>query len=135
VSRDALRPIIGSNPEALKQIEAIVHPLVAQDRADFRAKATSDILVFDIPLLFETGGNAAMDAVVCVSAPPEVQKQRVMDRGTMTEAQFEQIRQKQMPNAQKVEQSDYVVVTDTLDHAAEQVAAILADIRKGLSHA
>lgn len=135
VSRDALRPIIGANPDALKQIEAIVHPLVAQDRADFRAKATSDILVFDIPLLFETGGNAAMDAVVCVSAPPEVQKQRVMDRGTMTEAQFEQIRQKQMPNAQKVEQSDYVVVTDTLDHAAEQVAAILADIRKGLSHA
>ncbi|MCI5095659.1 MAG: dephospho-CoA kinase [Rhodobacteraceae bacterium] len=135
VSRDALRPIIGANPDALKQIEAIVHPLVAQDRADFRARATSDILVFDIPLLFETGGNAAMDAVVCVSAPPEVQKQRVMDRGTMTEAQFEQIRQKQMPNAQKVEQSDYVVVTDTLDHAAEQVAAILADIRKGLSHA
>lgn len=135
VSRDALRPIIAANPDALKQIEAIVHPLVAQDRADFRSNATSDILVFDIPLLFETGGNAAMDAVVCVSAPPEVQKQRVMDRGTMTEAQFEQIRQKQMPNAQKAEQSDYVVVTDTLDHAAEQVAAILQEIRKGMSDA
>jgi dephospho-CoA kinase len=135
VSRDALRPIIAANPDALKQIEAIVHPLVAQDRADFRSNATSDILVFDIPLLFETGGNAAMDAVVCVTAPPEVQKQRVMDRGTMTEAQFEQIRQKQMPNAQKVEQSDYVVVTDTLDHAAEQVAAILQEIRKGMSDA
>lgn len=135
VSRDALRPIIAANPDALKQIEAIVHPLVAQDRADFRANATSDILVFDIPLLFETGGNAAMDAVVCVSAPPEVQKQRVMARGTMTEAQFEQIRQKQMPNDKKVEQSDYVVITDTLDHAAEQVAAIVEDIRKGLNHA
>jgi dephospho-CoA kinase len=135
VSRDALRPIIAANPDALKQIEAIVHPLVAQDRADFRANATSDILVFDIPLLFETGGNAAMDAVVCVSAPPDVQKQRVMARGTMTEAQFEQIRQKQMPNDKKVEQSDYVVITDTLDHAAEQVAAIVEDIRKGLNHA
>lgn len=135
VSRVVLKQIIGTNPEALKQIESIVHPLVAEDRAEFRANATSDILVFDIPLLFETGGDKAMDAVACVSVSAEIQKFRVMERGTMTEAQFEQIRQKQMPNDQKVARSDYVIVTDTPEHAREQVAQIVADIRGKLGHA
>lgn len=135
VSRTVLKQIIGANPDALKQIEAIVHPLVAEDRADFRANATSDILVFDIPLLFETGGDKAMDAVACVSVPAEIQKSRVMERGTMSEAQFEQIREKQMPNDQKVARSDYVIVTDTPEHAREQVAQIVADIRGKLAYA
>jgi dephospho-CoA kinase len=135
VSRVVLKQIIGANPEALKQIESIVHPLVAEDRAEFRVNATSDILVFDIPLLFETGGDKAMDAVACVSVSAEVQKTRVMERGTMTEAQFEHIRQKQMPNDQKVARSDYVIVTDTPEHAREQVVQIVADIRGKLGHA
>ena len=135
VSRVVLKQIIAASPDALKQIEAIVHPLVADDRADFRTNATSDILVFDIPLLFETGGNKAMDAVACVSVSAEIQKSRVMERGTMTEAQFEQIREKQMPNDQKVAQSDYVIVTDTPEHAREQVARIVADIREKLANA
>ena len=135
VSREELKRIIGQTPDALKQIEAIVHPLVAQDRSEFRAQAKSDILVFDIPLLFETGGNLAMDAVVCVSIPDDLQEKRVMDRGTMTAEQFELIRHKQMPNNNKVAQSDYVIITDTLDHARQQVEQIVATIRERIANA
>ncbi|MES0825533.1 dephospho-CoA kinase [Ruegeria sp. SCP11] len=135
VSRDALKQIIAQDPSALKQIEAIVHPLVAADRAAFREQTNADILVFDIPLLFETGGDAAMDAVACVSIPTEEQKRRVMERGTMTEAQFEQIRAKQMPNDEKCARSDFVIVTDTLDHARAQVQDVVRQIRAGLADA
>lgn len=135
VSRDKLRLLIGTDPQVLKTVEAIVHPLVGQDRAAFIASASADILVFDIPILFETGGNAAMDAVVCVSIPPETQKKRVMARGTMTEAQFAQIRAKQMPNDEKCARADFVIVTDTLDHARAQVEKIVTTIRGQLSDA
>ncbi|WP_170588125.1 dephospho-CoA kinase [Ruegeria arenilitoris] len=135
VSRDALKRIIGADPTALKRIEAIVHPLVARDREAFRQAAKSDILVFDIPLLFETGGDALMDAVACVSIPPDEQKRRVMARGTMTEAQFEQIRAKQMPNDEKCARADFVIVTDTLDHARAQVQDVVRQIRAGLTDA
>lgn len=135
VSRDQLKKMIGRDAEVLKTLEKIVHPLVGEDRAQFIKKATADIVVLDIPLLFETGGNRAMDAVVCVSVSPEIQKERVMARGTMTAEQFEQIRAKQMPNDEKCAQSDFVVVTDTLEHAREQVNDIVATIRKGLSDA
>ncbi|MBK0326028.1 dephospho-CoA kinase [Rhodobacteraceae bacterium F11138] len=135
VDRGALIDIIARDPQALKQIESIVHPLVAQDRARFRARAGSDILVFDIPLLFETGGETEMDAVACVTAPPEVQQERVLARGTMTREQFEIIRNKQMPDAEKRARSDFVIVTDTLDHAREQVRDIVNRIRKGQADA
>nr|WP_170539641.1 dephospho-CoA kinase [Ruegeria arenilitoris] len=135
VSRDALKRIIGADPTALKRIESIVHPLVARDREAFRQAAKADILVFDIPLLFETGGDAQMDAVACVSIPPDEQKRRVMARGTMTEAQFEQIRAKQMPNDEKCARSDFVIVTDTLDHARAQVQDVVRQIRAGLADA
>jgi len=135
VSRDALKGIIGRDPQALKQIEQVVHPLLATDRADFVESAKSDILVFDIPLLFETGGNARMDAVVAVSAPADVQRQRVLQRGTMTEAQFQAILAKQMPDAEKRARADFVIETDTLDHARQQVEAVVQHIRKGRADA
>lgn len=135
ISRDQLREAIQMDASLLAKIEAIVHPLVAEDRRDFVAKSESDILVFDIPILFETGGNAAMDAVVCVSIPAELQRKRVMARGTMSEAQFEQIHAKQMPNEDKVAKSDYVVLTDTLDHARAQVEKIVQTIRGQLADA
>ncbi|MFD3188907.1 dephospho-CoA kinase [Sedimentitalea sp. HM32M-2] len=135
VDRGVLKQIIGAAPEALARIEAIVHPLVAQDRAQFRDQAGSDILVFDIPLLFETGGGAGMDAVACVSAPPDIQESRVLDRGTMTRDQFQLIRDKQMPDAEKRARSDFVIVTDTLDHAREQVQDIVRQIRARQAHA
>ena len=135
VSRAALKRIIGQDPDALNRIEAIVHPLVAQDRAEFRAAAQSDILVFDIPLLFETGGNAEMDAVACVTVDADTQQERVLARGTMTVEQFRHILQKQMPIEEKCARADYVIETDTLEHAKVQVAGILADIRSKQSHA
>ena len=135
VSRDALKDIIGRDPQALKQIEQLVHPLLVTDRADFIENAKSDVLVFDIPLLFETGGNARMDAVVVVSAPPDVQRQRVLQRGSMTEAQFQAILAKQMPDAEKRARADFVIETDTLDHARQQVENIVQQIRKGRADA
>lgn len=129
VSRDALKTIIGKRPDALKEIEQIVHPLVGQDRAGFRKTAKADILVFDIPLLFETGGNKVMDAVAIVSVSPELQENRVMARGTMTRDQFLHIRKKQMSDADKRAQADYIILTDTLDHARQQVRDIVEEIR------
>ena len=129
VSRTRLREIIAKNPAALQQIEQIVHPLVGQDRADFLAQTEADIVVFDIPILFETGGNAAMDAVACVTISATEQEKRVMARGTMSLEQFQQIRSKQMPNNEKCARSDYVIETDTLDHARGQVAHIVEQIR------
>ncbi|GAB5438719.1 dephospho-CoA kinase [Falsiruegeria mediterranea] len=135
VSRDALRGVIQADPTALKQIEQIVHPLVGEDREQFKAEADADILVFDVPLMFETGGNAAMDAVACVSVSAEVQQERVLARGTMSLEQFQQIRAKQMPNDEKCERSDFVIVTDTLDHARQQVQAVVEQIKAGLNDA
>ncbi|GAA6194819.1 dephospho-CoA kinase [Pseudophaeobacter arcticus] len=130
VSREALKQILAADPAAFAQLEAIVHPLLAADRQIFKDTATSDILVFDIPLLFETGGEAAMDAVACVRVDAATQRARVLERGTMTEAQFEQILAKQMPIDEKSARADYVIETDTLDHAKTQVSAILDQIRQ-----
>jgi len=135
VSRDVLKSIIGRDPEALLRIEKIVHPLVSQDRARFIANATSDIIVLDIPLLFETGGESHVDATVCVTVDAATQKARVMDRGTMTQDQFTAILAKQMPDADKRARADYVILTDTKEHGAAQVSAVLADIRKRMTHA
>lgn len=135
VSRPRLKAIIGEDPSALKQIEAIVHPLVAQDRATFIAAAEADVIVLDIPLLFETGGDQRMDATACVRVDSSTQKERVMARGTMTETQFETIVSKQMPIEEKCARADYVIETDTLDHARAQVRAVLEDIRGKISDA
>ncbi len=135
VDRSVLKELISQDKTLLPEIEKIVHPLVQADRTAFRAAATSDILVFDIPLLFETGGESAMDAVACVFVDAETQRARVLARGTMTEEQFAQIRAKQMPIAEKLAKSDYKIETDTLEHAAAQVEEVLADIRRRMSHA
>ncbi|MCA1336048.1 dephospho-CoA kinase [Pseudooceanicola marinus] len=135
VSREALKKVIAADPEALKRIEGIVHPLVAEDRRAFLAEARADIVVLDIPLLFEGGSDRSMDAVVVVSVTPEVQKARVLARGTMTEAQFEMIRAKQMPDAEKRARADYVVTTDTMDHARAQVRQIVSEIRSKVQDA
>jgi len=135
VDRAALRKIIAGDPGALKQIEGIVHPLVREDRAQFAAMTDADILVFDIPILFETGSETEMDAVVCVTVSPKEQEKRVLDRGTMTLDQFRAIRDKQMPNDEKCARSDYVIVTNTLEHARAQVHDVLEQIRKRMTNA
>lgn len=129
VDRGALKGIISSDASALAAIEKIVHPLVAQDRQAFLDQAEADVVVFDIPLLFEGTGAAMMDATVVVSAPADVQRARVLERGTMTEAQFEHILSKQMPDAEKRARSDYIVETTTIEAAREQVRAIMQEIR------
>ena len=131
VDRKILKQIISYDPKSLKSIEDIVHPLVAQDRSAFIESATADILVFDIPLLFETNGHLAMDAVATVTVPNNVQRDRVMARGTMTLEQFEQIKAKQMPNKEKCDLSDYVIETLTLEDAKRQVQDIVKGIREG----
>ncbi|WP_299964699.1 dephospho-CoA kinase [uncultured Roseobacter sp.] len=130
VCRTALRSMIAADPGVLRQIEAIVHPLVAADRAAFQTEA--DIAVFDIPLLFETGGPAQMDAVACVSIPAAEQEARVMARGTMTAQDFRAIRDKQLPNEEKCARSRFVIVTDTVEHARSQVQDIVSQIRRGV---
>ena len=135
VSRERLKEMIGSDPAILKTLEQIVHPLVAKDRAEFFNESSADVVVFDIPLLFETGGDKGMDAVAVVSVDAKTQERRVMERGTMTHEQFSQIREKQMSDAEKRERADFVIVTDTPDHAAEQVHTILKEIRERKAHA
>lgn len=129
VDRSALRVIIAEKPDAMSRIEAIVHPLVALDRAKFLDQSDADIIVLDIPILFEMGGDKHVNAVACVSVAEDVQKARVLARGSMTQAQFEQILSKQMSNDEKCARSDYVIATDTIAHAKEQVAQIVAQIR------
>lgn len=133
VSRPALRRAIAEDAGALKVIEGIVHPLVAEDRAAFYRRSQARVVVFDIPLLFETGGDATMDAVACVDIPAAVQRARVLARGTMSEAEFETILAKQMPNAEKCSRSDFVITTDTVESARAQVREVLRRIAEGYS--
>lgn len=135
VSRDVLKEVIARDPEALERLESIVHPLVAQDRAHFAAATAAEIAVYDIPLLFENGTEAQMDAVACVFVAPEVQEARVLARGTMSEAQFRQILAKQMPIEEKLARADFRIETDTLEHARAQVNNVLKAIRYRTDHA
>ena len=135
VSRAQLRVLISVDASVLKTIEKIVHPLLVQDRSNFVVSSQSDILVFDIPLLFETGGDANMDGVACVWTTPKVQRQRVTERGTMSMEQFEMIRAKQLPADEKRDRSDFVIITDTIQHARAQVQNVLTQIRERMTDA
>ncbi|MFX0542329.1 dephospho-CoA kinase [Roseovarius sp. S4756] len=135
VSRDALKRIIAEEETALARVEAIVHPLVAADRETFLVNAETDIVVLDIPLLFEGGYDAKVDGTVCVTAPPEVQRARVLERGTMSEAQFKALLAKQMSDAEKRARATWVIETDTLEHAKAQVQAVVDAIRQEKSNA
>ena len=135
VSRDRLREIIAMDPTALSRIESIVHPLVHQDRMDFAAQNPDAIGVFDIPLLFEGGADREMDATACVSVSPEIQQERVLARGTMTDADLTRILARQMPNDEKCRRATWVIETDTLEHARQQVHDVMREIRKRLNDA
>lgn len=135
VSRPRLREMIAKDPIVLDRLQTAVHPLVAQDRATFLQNCHELLVLLDIPLLYETGAEGCCDAVVVVTAPPEVQRARVLARGEMTAAEFEFILSRQMPDAEKRARADYVVETTTLDAARAAVRAICADIREKLAHA
>jgi dephospho-CoA kinase len=129
IDRAALKTWIAHDPSALPQIEAVVHPLVAADRAQFLADINADIALFDIPLLFEKGTDAEMDATLLVTAPPDVQRARVLSRPGMTQAQFDLILQRQIPDAQKRARATHIV--ETLDVASTRayVMALITHIR------
>ncbi len=130
IDRHILKSIIAADPTALSRIEQIVHPLVAQDRAKFQASASADILVFDIPLLFEKGTELDMDATLLVTAPPALQRSRVLARPGMTETQFQAILSRQMPDSEKRQRATHIIETLSLDAAKACVTALIAYIRK-----
>lgn len=133
VDRAALGRRVTGDPEALKFLESIVHPLVGKARDRFLKDAEASgakVAVLDVPLLFETGGDTRVDAVVVVSAPAKVQRERVLERGIGAE-QFEALLSRQMPDAEKRRRADFVVDTSRgIEPAREQVLSILTAVAK-----
>ncbi len=131
VNRAALKARIRVDADALTQIELIVHPLVAAERAEFAMKTVSDIAVFDIPLLFEKGNDVLMDATLLVTASADVQRARVLTRSGMTPEQFELILSRQIPDHEKRSRATHIVETLSLDQTRAYVDALIVHIRKG----
>lgn len=133
VNRPKLRVMIQADPTVLDRLNAAVHPLVAEDRAAFLlANGDAQIVLLDIPLLYETGLEGLCDAVAVVSVPPEVQRDRVLQRG-MSEADFQMILARQRPDAEKRARADYIIPTTGLDAARMAVKDVLADIRRRIA--
>lgn len=126
VSRERLKAVLAREPARLPRLEALVHPLVARDREIFLAGVTARLVVLDIPLLFETGAEAACDATLLVTAPPALQRARVLARPGMSAAQFDLILSRQMPDAQKRALATHVVETLTPDQVRAYVRALIA---------
>ena len=135
VDRDRLKDWMMREPTALKQMEKVVHPLVADDRAHFLEMTDSPIVLLDMPLLFEIGAADQVDLVVVVSAPAELQRERVLARGTMSEDQFKAILAKQMPDVMKRANADVVIPTETLEGARNAVAQVIAHVKEQLANA
>ena len=131
LNRDTLAARVLGKPDELAALEAIVHPAVRAARDRFIAdNEDAPIIVFDIPLLFETGGEVNADKVVVVSAPADVQRERVLARPGMTAAKLDQILARQMPDPEKRARADFVVDTSgTLEETEAQVEAIIACLR------
>jgi len=134
VDRTRLAARVLGDDAARKRLEGIVHPLVRESEVKFLADARASkapIVVLDIPLLYETGGEQRVDAVVVVTAPAEVQRERVMARPGMTEERFAQLLAAQLPDAEKRRRADFIVDTGRgFDAARAQVRDILAKVAK-----
>ncbi len=133
VNRTALAEAVLGDDAAMKALEAIVHPAVGAERQAFLARhADAPLVVFDVPLLFETGGERAVDKVAVVSAAPGVQRARTLARPNMTPAKFDAILARQTPDAQKRARADFVIPTDVpLAETRAHVERVVACLRDG----
>lgn len=133
VNRTALAEAVLGNDAAMKVLEAIVHPAVAEERAAFlEENAAAPLVVFDIPLLFETGGDRRVDKVAVVSAAPGIQRARVLARPGMTAGKLDAILARQTPDAEKRARADFLIPTGVpLDETAAAVASVIACLSRG----
>lgn len=135
VDRAQLSKHLQKDPLHMQVLESFIHPLVGEARAKAIETATREkkkVMVFDVPLLFETGGDKHVDKIVVVSASPDVQRERVLARPGMSKQKFEMILSRQTPDAEKRKRADYVIMTDKgLDFARAQVQTIINDLIGG----
>jgi dephospho-CoA kinase len=134
IDRERLAARVFNDPDALKKLESIVHPLVRAAENRFRAEAERNgaaIIVLDIPLLFETGGDARVDAVVVVSAPADVQLKRLLERPGMTTEKIEGMLSRQIPDSEKRHRADFIIETSRgFDAARADVREILRRLKE-----
>ena len=134
VNRATLRALIQADATVFDRLNAAVHPLVAADRTAFlMANEKAPIVLLDVPLLYEISLDHACDAVAVVSAPAEMQRDRVLSRGAMTAAEFETILARQMPDTDKRKRADYIIPTTSLEAAETAVKDVLADIQRRIA--
>ncbi len=129
IDRKEVGKLVFGQPQLLKKLEAILHPLVRRAEKEFLAKARKQkkpAIILEIPLLFETGGEKRCDATLCVTAPPAVQKKRVMQRPGMTAQKLKAILGRQMPDMEKQKRADFVIQTGgTYADTKKQLRAVL----------
>ncbi|AYG64558.1 MULTISPECIES: dephospho-CoA kinase [unclassified Rhizobium] len=134
VDRQELSRKLAGDPSGFKRLEAIIHPLVREREREFlerQRQAGADMIVLDIPLLFETGADKRVDKIAVVSCDPQIQRERVLARPGMTEEKFNMILSRQTPDPEKRARADYVIDTGgSIDAAREQVREIIADLRR-----
>ncbi len=137
VDREQLGRQLARDPAGFKRLEEIVHPLVRKRESEFLARQKevgADMVVLDIPLLFETGAEKRVDVIVVVSADPQIQRERVLARPNMTEEKFNMILSRQMSDAEKRRRADYIVdSSQAIETTREQVADIVADLKKRIA--
>ncbi|WP_439626271.1 dephospho-CoA kinase [Shinella sp.] len=134
IDRKALSAVLAQSPERFRELEAIIHPLVrAREKAflDAERQKGSALVLLDIPLLYETGGEARVDKVVVVTCDPATQRQRVLARPGMTEEKFALILSRQMPDAEKRQRADFLIHTDGgLEAARKQVDEVINTLKE-----
>ena len=129
ISRNKLKSLLRTDPGKLKDLEKVVHPLVLEDRQHFQNNTKEEVVVFDIPLLFETGADKDMHKTVCVFTSYENQLERLKNRGHDSEQYFKELLSKQMTSNEKCERSDYLIETTTLTSVERRVKQILKEIK------
>lgn len=134
VDRKKLSTFVIGQPDSFKKLEAIIHPLVRQKQDEFvksHREQGADLVLLDIPLLFETGGQSRVDIIVVVTCDPEIQKKRVLARKNMNIDKFNAILKKQLPDAEKRKLADHIVDTSaSFEETEAQVIALLSNLRQ-----